>query len=98
MIMEQSGHLSTEGVRCYERTTALQQKSLSNALSNITNNPAVPIRNQSSSNVNAEPDGWEKFDHIFSSVQDPSYKQVQEVQKAFNFQNMEGCTFNININ
>ena len=32
-IMERSGHLSKEGVRCYERTSAEQVKSLCNILS-----------------------------------------------------------------
>ena len=39
--MEQSGHLSKEGVRSYERTTAAQQKDVSDSLSDITSSSRV---------------------------------------------------------
>ena len=95
IIMEQSGHLSKEGVRSYERTTAAQQKDVSDSLSDITSSSRVnssrsdafaiprsdtlPVVPQA--NVPDQHDPWEGLDELFSAVPEPSTSMAKLIRR-----------------
>ena len=73
LIMEQSGHLSKEGVRSYERTTDVQMKHVSDVLSDIscsskvnTCNPKVAKPGSTSTTVDTQE--WDQLDEFFKSI------------------------------
>ena len=108
IIMEQSGHLSKEGIRSYERTTAAQEKAVSDILSDITATSSsqmnslsdtlavVPATKAVQSAANTPP-SEEWLDGLFSAVPEPPCEQKDSAQKIFQFQHMQGCTINLSI-
>ena len=108
MIMERSGHLSTSGVRSYERTTCLQQKEVSDLLSSksfhSSDDDRKPLK------VLNEPDngeGTKSRDIKKETFRDVSGTKENEnvspentseqMMKHFNFQAVHGCTFNFHF-
>ena len=79
IIMEQSGHLSTDGVHSYERTTELQRKAESDVLTDVTTS-----RNNSA---------LSEIDKLMLSIPDPVLKTTGGGANSFTFENMQGCTF-----
>ena len=106
IIMEHSGHIS-RGVQSYERTTALQQRVVSDVLSDITTTSSVTTNcndARSTALVSIDDNSNEEFlDKLFSCVPCASTSASAnrcddtDVQKAFQFSNMQGCTFKVTI-
>ena len=101
LIMERSGHLSVSGVRMYKRTTAEQQKVVSDVLSNrkplaildnvlkeITVEPPRTTEKESESSCSLTAD---------EVVSEPSVVDPSEVLKNFSLRHMDGCTFNFHF-
>lgn len=99
VVMERSGHLSKEGLVPYERTTAQQQKAVCKVLadascsSRVNSNPPkcpeiTDIDQQKQSLVDVKPpvEAFEKKPAVGN-----------ELMKNLQFQNMQSCTFNINV-
>lgn len=69
MIMEQSGHLSADGVRSYERTTDLQRKAVSDVLTDVTTS-----QNNST---------FDEVDKLMLSIPEPVLKTTEKKQVLF---------------
>ena len=95
LIMERSGHLSTSGVRSYERTTPLQKQMVSNLLTessgqSIFKKPLSSLENQI---------GVLSSDVTNEKVEDCDGKEneIGNLLKHINFEKMDGCTINFNF-
>ena len=84
LIMERSGHLSTEGVRSYERTSAEQTKKLCDTLSGVISEPSTST---SSGVVEEKPAETSEAESDASAV-----------MRQLNFQGMSSCNFTFNFN
>ena len=100
--MEQSGHLSNEGVRSHEKMSESQKKKGSDILSDITHSSTVnsatvtavtPVSRQIPWDADSLGDG---LDDLFKDVPDvrTTVQHPSHALKGFQFQNMQGCTFN----
>jgi hypothetical protein len=101
MIMERSGHLSTGGVRSYERTTEQQKKSVSDLLSD-SNSKFSDSREPLKDIVNAEKKEAPEDNSVIPTIENQNNSNsasstVSEVLKQFSFGNLEGCTYNFNF-
>ena len=106
IIMEQSGHLSRDGVRVYERITNQQQKEVSDILSDVTFSSTVnasvdkPIPEicvpefQPSSSVTKELIGLPR---VPASATSGFHHFPESVSQPFTIQNVHGCTFNFSF-
>ena len=92
VIMERSGHLSTDGVRSYERTSVEQLKSVSEILSTT-----IPLPDTSNEKENEDPneDITEKAMELKPEPVDSSHSHGG--LRPFHIQGVSGCTFNINV-
>lgn len=105
IIMERSGHLSTSGVRSYERTSDFQKKSVSDALSSSTSmgfqsRKPLNVINSTTDSLN-ETVKTEDVDGASSSAHwenKENVARVSDVMKQFSFGNLDACTFNFNFN
>ena len=86
--MEQSGYLSSEGVRSYERTTDIQRKKVSDILTDVT------------TSVQNSDDKLDEVDRMMLALPTDSLVDKSEnppsfgsVPKSMHFENMQGCTF-----
>ena len=101
LIMECSGHLSVSGVRSYERTTAEQQKVVSDVLSN--RKPLAILDNVLKEITVEPPSTTEKESESSCSltadevVSEPSVVDPSKVLKNFSFCHVDGCTFNFHF-
>ena len=95
MIMERSGHFSITRVWSYKCTTSLQQKELSDSLSNKTK-CAEEQKILQELSLNTSTSG------ICSQVEEDKSTgktdtQIQGMMKQFNFNAVHGCTLNFNF-
>ena len=81
LIQERTGHRSLEALRMYERTNAQQHQAISAVLS-------AP---HSESTLYHQASEKRTLSHTLSEVQ-----STQHAPSSFNFQNLHGCTININ--
>lgn len=81
VIMERSGHLSKGGLAPYQRTTAQQEKAACKVLA-----ADAESRNQDQS-----PDVKPPVEAVNTT------KPEGELKKHLQFEQMQGCTFNINV-
>ena len=105
LIMERSGHLSTAGVRSYERTTPEQKKVVSDLLAKVSSGgcgdrkPLAPANKlvdcTSIDKVCEKPDIGSKTLSNDKENMDTA-DQVSGILKHFNFEKMDGCTVNFN--
>ena len=106
LIRERSGHISTLGVRAYERTTAEQMQQVSAVLSGVE----TVDENFDPTAINSEP-GKQHVSDVFSDVEavenskpnamktEPGKEpQADPVGHQFHLQDLTGCTFNITMN
>ena len=84
LIMERSGHLSTEGVRSYEQTSAEQMKKLCDTLSGVISETSTST---SSGVVEEKPAETSEAESDASAV-----------MRQLNFQGMSSCNFTFNFN
>ncbi len=82
LIMERSGHLSISGVRSYERTTAEQQKKVSDVLSK-DRKPLAILDNSLKGNPKSEPSSL--------ATQEESGVDPCDALKNFSFHHVDGC-------
>ena len=104
-LMERSGHLSTAGVRSYERTTPEQKKDVSDLLANVSSGgcsdckplaPANKLVDCSIDKACEKPDSRCKTLSNDKENMDTA-DQVSGILKHFNFEKMDGCTVNFNF-
>ena len=92
LIMERSGHLSTSRVRSYEHTISQQKKDVSDILAKASSTGyQKPL-----SFLNLKQERSDDQD-LSSQVQESEEMKVSEVLKHFNFEKVDGCTFNFNF-
>ena len=91
--MEQSGHLTTSGVRSYEHTTCQQRKEISDILAKAAY--SANCKPLSSFNVKCDKciDPGSSCQPVKSGKENVE-EQAFDVLKHFNFEIVDGCTFN----
>ena len=93
LVMEQTGHCSTEGIRSYKRTLSEQQEAVSDILNNIAKKPCTDI-----SLAEVHPSQVIDTTHgsSFSNVRIPTQLQTSQTEHASAFY-FSSCS-NISIN
>ena len=105
LIMERSGHISTQGVRAYERTTAEQMQHVSDVLSGVEtfdenfDPTAVKVEpgNQHISDL-SDVEAGENSKPTAMKTEPGKEPQADPFGHQFHLQDLTGCTFNITMN
>lgn len=106
LIMERSGHLTKEGLRSYEHTSSLQAQSVCNVLAK-----SVPIEGSSmehncedtnelktiQNNEENDSADMKENDGNKANILPPPTIAENPLKGRLSFENMSGCTFNINL-
>ena len=106
LIMERSGHLSTAGVRSYERTTPEQKKDVSDLLAKVSSGgcgdrkPLAPANKLvDCTSIDKACENLDIRSKTLSNDKEnmDTADQVSGILKHFNFEKMDGCTVNFNF-
>ena len=101
MIMERSGHLSSAGVRSYERTTSAQKQILSDTLSTLACSSTAEsseLKPTSGILTERQPNVMEGETEIKTEeTSNGKENDASNILKRINIKKLDGCTINVNF-
>lgn len=101
MIMERSGHLSSAGVRSYERTTSAQKQTLSDTLSILACSSTAELSELKPTSgilTERQPNVMEGETEIKTEeTSNGKENDASNILKRINIKKLDGCTINFNF-